>query len=77
MSEFEFKYKLILCGPGAVGKTSLLHRFVNDSFSHKNGDILMSSVRRRLDEWKTKLIQTHDPKSRRMGDGPGGHFAEG
>ena len=29
----EFKYKIILLGPGAVGKTSLLHRFVMNQFS--------------------------------------------
>ena len=29
----EFSYKIILLGPGAVGKTSLLHRFVMNQFS--------------------------------------------
>ncbi|MFX1558932.1 MAG: Rab family GTPase, partial [Promethearchaeota archaeon] len=33
MSEREFKFKITLFGPGGVGKTSLLLRFVKDYFS--------------------------------------------
>lgn len=55
-----FIFKVILIGPGAVGKTSLLHRFVENKFSFRykltiGADFLSKIIQRKDDTIKLQI----------------------